>query len=193
MPGEIRVDVVKATTGLGTVSVNNEGIRVSGVVTATSFDGALLNIRCAIVQDQKADGTAGGTFTSGAWQIRDLNTEVFDPDGIVTLSSNQFTLIPGTYIIDWTAPANICAIHQSRLYNVTDAVVVAYGVIGHCHVSNVGTNPSVGYAAVVIASNTTYRIEHRCETTRLTDGFGYATPWTGNIETYTTVKITKIG
>ena len=28
-----------------------------------------------IVEDQKASGTDGGTFTSGAWQTRDLITE----------------------------------------------------------------------------------------------------------------------
>ena len=36
----------------------------------------------AIICDQKAGGTAGGTFTEGAWRTRDLNTEITDADGI---------------------------------------------------------------------------------------------------------------
>ncbi|SVB60040.1 uncharacterized protein METZ01_LOCUS212894, partial [marine metagenome] len=44
----------------------------------------------AIIADQKAQNTAGGTFTSGAWRTRDLNTEITDPDGIVSISSNEF-------------------------------------------------------------------------------------------------------
>jgi hypothetical protein len=66
MPGEIRVDVVKATTGLGTVSVNNEGIRVSGIVTATSFSGdgaSLTNV--GGVGAQGSIFTSPGTFTIG--------------------------------------------------------------------------------------------------------------------------------
>ena len=42
----------------------------------------------AIIEDQKSAGTAGGTFTSGAWRTRDLNTEVSDPDGIVSTQSS---------------------------------------------------------------------------------------------------------
>ena len=44
------------------------------------------------VKDVKSSGTAGGTFTTGAWQTRDLNTEEGDFSKFGTLSSNQFTL-----------------------------------------------------------------------------------------------------
>ena len=45
----------------------------------------------AIIAHQNTSNTDAGTFTSGAWRTRDLNAEISDPDGIVTLSSNQFT------------------------------------------------------------------------------------------------------
>ena len=45
-------------------------------------------VSCALVIDQKSANTNAGTFTSGAHRTRDLNTEVFDPDNIVTVSSN---------------------------------------------------------------------------------------------------------
>ena len=49
----------------------------------------------AIIADQKSSTTQGGGFTSGAWRTRDLNTEIADADGIVSISSNQFTLGAG--------------------------------------------------------------------------------------------------
>ena len=49
--------------------------------------------------------TNGGTFTSGAFRTRDSNTEVADPDNIVSISSNQFTLGAGNYLIEASAPA----------------------------------------------------------------------------------------
>jgi hypothetical protein len=46
----------------------------------------------ARIYDSKTNGTQGGTFTSGAWQIRTLNT--LRQSGIgVSLLSNEFTLL----------------------------------------------------------------------------------------------------
>ena len=46
----------------------------------------------AIICDEKAAGTNGGDFSASTWTTRDLNTEIADPDSIVSISSNQFTL-----------------------------------------------------------------------------------------------------
>ena len=82
----------------------------------------------AIICDEKSAGTDGGTFTSGAWQDRDLNTELIDTDGIVTISSNQFTLTSaGTYFIEFQAAAVRVNGHMARLYDVTGAAVAALG------------------------------------------------------------------
>lgn len=40
--------------------------------------GDMINRIIVILQDQKAQNTDGGTFTSGAWRTRDLNTKVTD-------------------------------------------------------------------------------------------------------------------
>ena len=78
----------------------------------------------AVIADQKTSGTDGGTFTSGAWRTRDLNTEVTDVDNIVSISSNQFTLQAGTYLIKARATAYDCDRHQLRLRNITDGTTV---------------------------------------------------------------------
>jgi hypothetical protein len=142
----------------------------------------------AILEDQKGLGVNGGTFTSGSWVTRDLNTEVADPDGIVTISSNEFTLGAGTYLIEWSAPAYRVEGHQSRLYDVTGASDIAYGQADRARDQAVTASP--GVHRVTIASSNTFRIEHRCDSTTTTDGFG-PTPATYGVGRFTKVKIYK--
>ena len=87
----------------------------------------------AIICDEKAHGTSAGTATSGAWRTRDLNTEIADPDGIVSISSNQFTLGAGSYLIEASAPAYAINRHQVRIYNATSSSVVQYGENAFCN------------------------------------------------------------
>jgi hypothetical protein len=143
----------------------------------------------AIIEDQKGTGVDGGTFTSGSWQIRDLNTEVADPDGIVTLSSNEFTLGAGTYLIEWEAPAMRVSYHSTKLYDVTGASDAAYGTGEFADASGFVSNKSVGAHRVTLASSNTYRIEHRCNSTRADNGFGYTPSWSDG--RFTKVKIWK--
>lgn len=79
----------------------------------------------ALVRDEKADGTDGGASTGGGtWDKRTLNTEVFDPDSIVSLASDEFTLQSGKYKIRATAPMELSNGGRGRikLRNVTDGV-----------------------------------------------------------------------
>jgi hypothetical protein len=141
-----------------------------------------------ILEDQKAQNTAGGTFTSGADQTRVLNTEVYDPYGLCALSSNQFTLGAGTWYARWSAPAFNVGRHQSWLYNVTDT-----SVVGRATSDNVGSSSaslsSGGYVFTITASKA-FEIRHRCQVTAATNGFGVE----GNFgtEIYTRVEITKV-
>ena len=146
----------------------------------------------AIICDQKADDVDGGTFTGGAWQTRDLNTEIGDPDGIVSISSNQFTLGAGTYLIEASAPAHDCNRHQTRIYNATDSSVVQYGMN-----ELLGTNDTVSSASLVvgrvtITASKAFEIQHRCQSTKSSIGFGAASGF-GGVEIYTIVRIYKEG
>src|SRR5690606_7858669 len=80
-----------------------------------------------LIQDRKASGVNGGTFTAGAWRTRDLNTKLYDPGGFVTLASNQIGLGAGRYRVSASAPATACQSHATRLYNVTTAATVLVG------------------------------------------------------------------
>jgi len=145
--------------------------------------GALL----AIIEDQKAQNTAGGTFTSGADQTRVLNTLVYNRGTLVTLASNQFILPIGVWDIFWRAPAFQANAHQSWLYDITAGAVAARGSAITCGAASNAQNDSIGGIRVTLAAPTTYEIRHRCTTTRATDGFGTLANF--GIETYTQVVV----
>ena len=140
---------------------------VSGVARATS--GLLFNGDTAAAN--KLDDYEEGTFTSGAWRTRDLNTEISDADGIVSISSNQFTLATGTYTIEWEAPAAYSVNHHStRLYNSTDASVEQLGSSEFANSSF--STISYGKDVVTISGSKTFEIQHFANLTSNTYGFG---------------------
>lgn len=82
----------------------------------------------AVLEDQKASGTAAQTSTAAAYTIRDLNTEVSDRFGLMTLASNLFTPSAAGWVEWETAVQSANGTCKSRLYNVTDAVVAGVGL-----------------------------------------------------------------
>lgn len=155
-----------------------------------SFDGsAWVQVTRALASfcDEKAQGTASGTFTAGAWQTRDLNTIIDDPHSVISLSSNQFTpAVDGE--VKWSAPCTQVDSHVSRLYCVTDAAVVQVGTSQYAPAATTLNERSEGVGRV--EAGKAYRIEHRCQTTFVTHGFGFRT----NIATerYTLVTFESI-
>jgi len=146
----------------------------------------------AIIADQKSNTTTGGVFSSGDWRTRDLNTELTDPDGIVSISSNQFTLQAGSYLIEADAPAHNINRHQIKLYQTSGTPAdIAFGTGEFGSLSYAGTTRSFLKTRVTISSATTYEIRHRCQSVASTSsGFGVAMSF-GNVELYTVVKILK--
>lgn len=144
----------------------------------------------AIICDEKAHNAYGGTFTSGAWRTRDLNTTIADPDSIVSIASNQFTLGAGSYLIEASAPGYNLDRNQARLYNATTSTVVQYGQ------NMFGTSSAGGYsyatvsARVTITGSTTFEIQHRTQTTGTSHGFGLENNF-GGTSIFTIVKIFK--
>jgi hypothetical protein len=203
---EIQVDTVSEKTAASGVTVDGVLIKDSGITIPSggtltvASGGTLANsgtvtgiglfLSYAIIADRKTQGTNGGTFTLGAWRERDLQTEIADPDGIVSIALNQFTLAAGTYFISWRCPAYSIGNHKSRLYNVTDAAEVEVGMS-----STDGTYPvgsvSFGSARTTIAGSKAFSIEHRSSQTEASTGFGYNSGFPGANEQYTTVEIYK--
>ncbi len=148
-------------------------------------------IQVAYVKDVKSSGTAGGTFTSGSYQTRTLNT-LEDPDGIVTsLSSNQFVLPAGDYEIQAEGIAHAVFKHKMKIRNITDSTDDVIGLA--CEENNVAFQQGRAglMGRVSIAGSKTFELQHRCVVTRATDGYGFAAGF-GDDEVYAIVKITKV-
>ena len=159
--------------------------------TATGFSSGFVSY--ALICDQKSSGTSGGTFSNGAWRTRDLNTEIADPDGIVSISSNQFTIGAGSYLIKWRAPATRVGRHKAALYDVTGTAYIDYGDTRWGETYDGEPDPSVGMARVTPTGSNVYEIRHHCATGYATYGFGFeGGADTGSVvEKYTFVEIYK--
>lgn len=161
----------------------------SDTLTLTSSDGSVIitgdsstdtvdfvsnqGLKIATFRDQKAASTDGGTFTSGAWQVRDItNIDQGPVTTGVTLSSNQLTFPAGTYYLRAALPAfNIPNRHMARLYDTTGSVSVINGQ--SC--SSEGSGPFT-YAFLegifTLSVQSVLEVQHRCQTTVATIGYG---------------------
>jgi len=146
--------------------------------------------KVAFIKDVQTSGTQGGTFTSGSWQTRTLNTVEGDSE-IVTLATNQFTLTAGKYVIEASAPAYKTNHHTAKLYNITDSTDDIIGSTGLCGGSDTVNIPSLISGSVTLTASKTFEIQHQAQTTSATSGFGSANSFSVS-QIYTQVKITKL-
>jgi hypothetical protein len=151
---------------------------------------------CVLI-DEKPNGAANVAFATGAWRDRVINTQVLDTFHLVTFASNIFTLGIGTWVIEWSCPAQACGAHQTRLYNNTaTAHPVVYGTSEYAPESGNLQTRSTGIAQVVHTVATGYKIQHYC----IEDGFfgrsanipAVGTPAGDPPEIFTIVKIWKL-
>jgi len=143
-----------------------------------------------LIRDEKTQNTSGGTFTSGAWQTRDLNTEVQDDGNHATLSSNQIMLETGTYYFRISAPAYQVGAHQIRLQNISDASTIALGTSQRSGTAEAVVTRSMVSGVVTIAAAKTFEVQHYCQSTNSTDGYGLAANF--DTEVYTIAEFWKV-
>jgi hypothetical protein len=124
------------------------------------------------LEDQQTSGTNGGTFTSGSWQTRVLNTKVSDTGGYCSLSSNQATLAAGTYLVRGTAPAGPVGHHQLRLQNVTDGTTLLTGSNTQSTASANSGNVAHISGIITVVAGKALEVQHQCQTTSATVGLG---------------------
>jgi len=189
------VNIAGVTTFSSAINVSSS-YGTSGQVLTSQGSGSapqwadVSAISVARITDSKASGTDAGGFTSGAWRTRDLTAIEDDPDSIVTLSSNQFTLGAGTYLIQWSAPAYRVDHHQTRLWDVTGSTDLGKGTSEYMNSSVTAMTRSFGFDIVTLTASNTFEIQHRCATTSTPDGFGRDASLAA--EKYTMVTIFKL-
>ena len=215
LAGVTTVSTVKVGSG---VTITSDGdIFHTGVCTATSFVGDAASLTSipaanivgvctagfsrtggfgkfasyAIIADQKATDTAGGSSSTGTFNTRDLNTELADPDGIVSISSNQFTLQAGTYLLKASAPAYKAQRHQILINNVTDSSVAVVGTSEYNDNSTGIQTRSFAVGRVTIAAAKAFDIRQRVAVAEATYGLGVEANYDLQPNIYTIVEIFK--
>jgi hypothetical protein len=153
------------------------------------FGGGLFS-SYAQLRDEKTNGTASGTPAGSGWRTRTLNTETFDPDGIVTLSSNQFTLDVGAYFMVAavaTYNTNRCKL---RIRNITDTADALIGINGFSQNSNNGDILSLE-GRVSIAGTKTFELQEYFESLGGAGQDQGVTTSASTIEVYASLTIYK--
>jgi hypothetical protein len=172
------------------MAANFTDFTVGAVLTAAQLNGVLDNFQdIAIFNEQQTSGTNGGTFTSGSYLKRTLNTTIVNNITSCTLTSSVISLPAGTYAVTAFAPAYNVSRHKLRLQNTTDSTTIALGVGGL--VGDNGQINAVLQTVFTIAGTKTIELQHRCQTTAVTNGFGVPTSF-GDNEVYSTIQITRI-
>ena len=151
-----------------------------------AFSSQLLHVR-----DEKTASTEGGTFTSGDWRTRTLNTSVTNEITGASLATDQVTLPAGDYFARWWAPVYSVERHSSRLQDVDTPATLLISRAAYSPSGSAGAQPSTGEGRFTLASETVVELQHRCSVTRNTDGLGVA--GTFQTEVFADLLIWKVG
>jgi len=171
------VDATNGNTAIaGTLTVG--GVPVGGMGKAALYTYSVL---------YNVDG--GGYSTAQTWQIRPLNTEVFDTIG-TSLSSNKVLIPAGTYTVWAGLSHSQCSFVRHRIYDYTNSVVLAEGPQVN---DNASVYQSYVSGAFTIPSPVEIEIQMIGATSKSVDGMGVKSnyPTMGN-NIYAQLLITKI-
>lgn len=177
-----------AITGALTAATAVFSISMTAPVGGILGSNALLHVR-----DEETAGTNAGTFTTGAWRTRVLNTVKTNEITGASLAANQIVLPAGTYWIEAQAPAMKVDRHKCKLRNVTDgtdAIVGSSEFSAAAIADGVSTN-SLLAGRLTIAAAKTFELQHQCQTTFATFGLGIACNF-AVVEVYAEVRLWKL-
>ncbi|RWP23771.1 MAG: hypothetical protein EOR01_07745 [Mesorhizobium sp.] len=134
LPASVAAGDVFYATGAKVVArlakgTEGQTLRMNSGATAPEWGGGN-GAPDAVLEDQKASGTGGGTTVASTWTTHVLNTEVRDPSGLVSISSNQFTPTVDGWV-EWEIRSYTVTSFGSRLQNITDGTTAGMGVQGN--------------------------------------------------------------
>ena len=128
-----------------------------------------------IIAHSAANGTDGGTATSGSEQTYPLSATLRNtiPGASVDLSTEQFTLPAGEYEGEFSATVFDVDAVMFRLYNVTDAAYVTDAVFLNGRAGSASDYSVIhGKIALTLTAAKTFKIVYTVQTTNTTDGLG---------------------
>lgn len=174
--------------GFSTITLYGNNQEVAIVSDGTNWIVQKYDQLFAYLKDAKANNTIGGASVSGR-QTRDLN-ELTGDTTFVTLSSNEFTLDAGKYLIEANTTAYKSNGHQAIIRNTTDATDALLGLVTFSGTSEEVQTQSEVHGVVEITSTKSFALQQYISSA---NAFGLGNPLgAGLTEVYSQVKITKI-
>ena len=148
-------------------------------------------------QNVQTSGTNGGAATTGSFATLIVNRQLGDKS-FSSLSSNEITLQPGKYDIEFEKSFENVNSVKTRIFNVTDSVVLldndGFDCLSTTNYSNTSANDSTTWSkirrTITLSSATTIRFEHRANAAGGTVALGRAASF--GEEIYLDLKITKV-
>ena len=148
-------------------------------------------VSIAYLKEILAPATSNGTFTSGSYITRVINTLEGDTS-FISLSSNQFTLDPGTYYIHSMSPGYNVNEHKSVIYSITDSAIEPTLVGGTARAAGNSQTVSIIVGRLIVSSTEVFEVRHRSAATFST-GLGVSQGgFTAASSVYLQVMVMKI-
>lgn len=122
--------------------------------------------------------TSTGTLTGNTWNIRGMLINGSDTGNGVLVTgpvSNVYTFVQGgTYYVKGHMVASRVTTHQSRLFDITNNVVLAWGITSR---TQTGQDSVTEFSRVFnVTAGVQFRIEHGVQLTRASTGQGQIIP-----------------
>ena len=152
-----------SATDIGTNSVRFQNAYVDTYYgSGANLTGTGLYSGYALMEEAIEHGATAHTKTAGDWYTKQLTRITYDPQSIiVSLSSNEFTLAAGTYVIKWVHLLERCDSGITRLYDVTNSTSKKVSMVGLAQDNgNYAMVYSRGITRVTISGNTTYKYQY---------------------------------
>lgn len=153
------------------LSVKSQVSFEKSISTDMGIDSPLIHI-----QHTTSGTNDTGTFSAGAWRTRPLNTLVHNSITGASFDDQDIEIIlpAGKYYVEAYSCAFYVDANYARLFNLTNGQQVLIGEYGL-------SNPNAGYnntgstvrGRFTLNSTSNLQLQHYCQTSRSTTGFGY--------------------
>jgi hypothetical protein len=150
-----------------------------------------------IAEDQKANGTNGGSATSGSRQTRTLNTSLTNTitSASINTSTSEITLPAGTYYVECSAPYVGTGDTQQYFKSTTTSTELYSPSVLILSGSTSNSFEIVTRGYLTLAASETFKVEYQCTNGTASVGLGQATSFTASgsaLERYAKVVIIKL-
>jgi hypothetical protein len=183
---------IPLNSDLGSASTKDTGTASTNVPLNSDLGFLFSANNLMIVQDQQSSNTDGGTFTSGSYIRRVLNTVLTNTITGASLAGNLIALPAGLYYIVAEAPAFKVDRHKIKITDSTNSADLLIGSSSFTSNNDSIQTISKAMGIINLAGAASIEILHRCQLTKIDNGYGLAASFS-DTNVYTSISIYKVG